>query len=166
MKKFVLILILVLMLTGCGAQETFETVGDVYDVNASTVLYEVQLSLPEDALLSAMEAEDGSKIYLCDNYTVMVQTMAAGDFDRTVKELSGFSREDLTVMQTAENGVKKYETVWCATGEGEDQVCRSVILDDGNYHYCVTVMANYSLVSDLQTQWQHILDSAILVSTD
>ena len=166
MKKCWFILIIALLLAGCSAQETFETISDIYGVAASTDLHEVRLSLPDDAVSPSMEADDGSKIYLCDGYTITVQTMESGDLDRTFRELSGFSREELTVMKTMRNGVACYESVWCAAGEEEDQICRSVILDDGSFHYGVTVMANYSLAADLSSTWQHILGSATLVSID
>lgn len=165
MKKCWLILIFALLLTGCSAQETFETISDIYAVPASVTMYEVQLSLPDEAASPSMEADDGSKIYLCDGYTVTVQTMQAGDLDRTLREVSGFSKEELTIMKTRKDDVTCYESAWCAAGEGEDQICRSVILDDGNYHYAVTVMANYSLAGELSAVWQHILDSVSLVST-
>lgn len=166
MKKCWLIMIIALLLTGCSAQETFETISDIYGVAASTALHEVQLSLPDDAVSQSMEAEDGSKLYMCDGYTITVQTMESGDLDRTLQEMSGFSRDELTVMKTMRNGIACYESVWCTAGEEEDQICRSVILDDGNFHYGVTVMANYSLAADLNLTWQQILGSATLVSID
>lgn len=165
MKKCWIILALFLLLTGCGAQETFETISDNYAAPVSAALYEVQVALPEEAAAPAMEAEDGSKLYLCDGYTVTVQTMESGDLDRTLRETTGFNKDSLTVMETQKDGFKRYECVWSAAGEGEDAVGRAVILDDGSCHYVVTVMANYTQAGALSAAWQHILDSVTLVST-
>lgn len=166
MKKILLVLFVGLLLTGCGAQETMETVCDIYAVPASVTTCQVQLSLPDEAVLQSMEADDGSRMYMCDGYTVTVQTMEAGDLDRTLRIVSGFTKEKLTLMRTKADGITRYESAWCAAGETEEQICRGLILDDGNYHYAVTIMANYSVAGEKADAWQHILDSACLVSTD
>lgn len=166
LKKCVWVLALVLLLSGCGAEETFERVSDV---NAAPVLAgdcRLQVSLPEEAALASMEADDGSKIYLCDGYSVTVQTLSGGDLDRTLRQVTGFGRDSLLVMETAGDGYKRYECVWSAAGEGEDQVGRAAVLDDGEHHHIVTVMAGYTQAGDLSSTWQHIMDSATLVNTD
>lgn len=166
MKKFLLVLVVGLLLTGCGARETMETVSDIYAVPASVTMHKVQLSLPDDAVSQSMEAEDGSAMYMCDGYTVTVQTMAGGDLDRTLRGVSGFSGEKLTIMRTRVDDITRYESAWCAAGESEEQICRGLILDDGNYHYAVTIMADYSVAGEKADAWQHIIDSACLVNTD
>lgn len=161
MKKGLLLLLCALLLTGCGAQETFETISDELGVSMPAVC-DVQLLLPEEAAVPSMESEDGSKLYLCDGYTVTVQTLDGGDLNRTFRELSGHSKDELTVIQTARDGIDRYECVWSAAGEGEDQICRALILDDGVYHYAVTVMANATQSGQLRQAWQEIMDSVSL----
>lgn len=165
MKKCLIIAILMLLLTGCGQNETFETVSDVNAAPVLAVENRLQVSLPDEATLATMEIDDGSKLYLCDGYTVTLQKLPSGDLDRTLREATGFSRDGLLVMETIQGDWKRYECVWSAAGEGEAQVCRAAILDDGNNHHIVTVMADYTRAGDLSSTWQHILDSAILVST-
>lgn len=165
MKKCWLLLVLVLGLTGCGAQQTFETVSDVLDMPAMAQMQQVELSLPKDAAAASMESPDAGKIYLCDGYTLTVQTMEAGDLNRTLRQLTGYNKEQLTVMETRYNGIARYESVWTAAGEGGDHVGRAVILDDGSYHYAVSVMADFTAAGDLTPVWQEILGSVKLVST-
>lgn len=153
-------------MSGCGAQETFETVSDSDAVQVVALKYQLQVSLPEEAAISSMESNDDNKIYLCDGYALTVQKLSAGDLDRTLREITGFGADALTVMQTRKDGFKQYECVWAAAGENEDQVGRATILDDGTYHHAVTVMAGYTQAGDLQSTWQDIMDSATLVSTD
>ena len=45
------------------------------------------------------------------------------------------------------------------------QVGNAVILDDGNFHYAVSVMADADQAAKLEDTWQHILDSVCALST-
>lgn len=162
MKKSVMLLVCALFLTGCSARETFENVSDNQAVSANAIAAQVELELPEEAAAPSMEAGDGSKIYLCDGYTVTVHTLEGGDLGKTIREISGFSKDELTVMRTMKNGNVGYEFVWTAAGEGEDQTCRAIVLDDGAYHYAVTAMANYTQAGALAKTWQDIFNSVSL----
>ena len=127
---------------------------------------QLQVSLPKEALTPTLQNAEAGKLYLCDGYTLSVQTMQAGDLDATMRSLTGFSREQLTVMETMKHGIKRYDCVWSAAGEGGDQVARSVILDDGNYHYAVTVMADFASAGDLAATWKSILNTVSLSDID
>ena len=165
MKKCWIILVLTLFLSGCGAQETFETVSDVYDVPAMAQMQQVELALPEEAALPSMESDDAGKLYLCDGYTLTVQTLEGGDLDSTLRQTTGFGRDQLTLMETQKNGTTRYDCVWSAAGEGGDHIGRAAVLDDGSYHYVVSVMAQADTAGELADTWQDILDSVALVST-
>lgn len=165
MKKLILALSVMFLLAGCGGQETFESVADENLQSAMASMQQLKLELPAEAAVPAMESDDQGKLYLCDGYTLTVQTMEAGDLDKTLRQVTGFSQEQLAVMKTEENGVRRIQCVWTAAGEGGDHIGRALILDDGNYHYTVTVMAQSELAGNLTQQWQTILDSAML-STD
>lgn len=166
MKKCWFLLVITLFLWGCSAQETFETVSDVQDISAMAQMQQISITLPKDAAAASMENPNAGKLYLCDGYTLTVQTLDAGDLDKTLQQLTGYKREQLTVMETKQANAKRYESAWSAAGEGGDQVGRVVILDDGNYHYAVTVMADASGAGELTEVWQEILGSVALVSTD
>lgn len=166
MKRILSVFLLAVFLTGCSAQQTMETIADILDVSTTAEVQQVQLSLPEDAALATLENEDAGKLYLCDGYSVAVQTMQSGDLDRTLQQTTGFSREQLTVITTQREDFVRHDCVWSAAGEGGDQTCRGAVLDDGYYHYVVTVMADADKAGQLTATWQHILDSATLVSTD
>lgn len=164
MKKVFGLMLCVMLMAGCGAQETFETVSDDLAVSGS-VVGQVLVSLPEEAKASALIAEDGSKLYLCDGYTLTIHTIDGGKIDETLQMLTGFEKEGLTVMQTVRDGKDCYECVWTTAGEGEDQVCRTIVLDDGGYHYAVTAMAGYTDAGNLQDAWQKIMGS-VEICTD
>lgn len=166
MKKIVIALLLVaLFAAGCSRQETMETVGDVLVQQTAAPMQQVVVDLPKEAALPTMETEDG-KLYLCENYTISQQIMESGDLERTVRAVSGYSREDLKVMETAWEKVKRYDFVWTAAGETEDQVCRACILDDGSYHYVLTAFADASQAGQLQDTWREMFNSFRLISPE
>lgn len=164
MKKLCLLLVSVLLLSGCGKQ-TFETVNDDLAVPVIAQAAKIQLDFPEAISASLLEGDDDSRLYLCEGFSVAVQTLAGGDMEKTVETVTGFEKDMLNLLKTQENGVAKYFCAWSTAGEGEDQICRTLILDDGAYHYAVTIMADYSLAGESAQVWQTVLDSVHL-STD
>jgi hypothetical protein len=82
--------------------------------------------------------------------------------DRTARTLCGFDRERLTVMETRPGGLKRYDWTWTSAGEGGAQVGRAAVLDDGDHHYCMTVMADEAGSGDLDTRWDALFASMAL----
>ncbi len=161
MKKTVVLLAMLLLLSGCSAAPAFETLGNVYASQPIARQEKVSFLLPEDASAVVLAGESG-KLYFCEGYEIMQETMAGGDLNRTVQSLTGYDKESLTLLQTGGIGATRYECAWTAAGEAGDQVGRAVILDDGNYHYCLTVMADSTESGSLQETWQAILSSFAL----
>ena len=166
MKKCLLVMALAFLLTGCSARETLETLGDGYDTPVMAPVGQLELKLPQEAVAAAMEDPDAGKLYLCDGYTLTVQTMESGDLNETLRQLTGYGKEQLTVMETKQEGHRRLETVWTAAGEGGDQIGRAVILDDGSYHYAVTVMTDAQTAGSLTAVWQSVLDSVTISHTE
>lgn len=162
MKMFAIVLVLSLLLTGCGAVETFETVSDDMVQSVMGPAREVVLTLPDHAASPVINTDDGGKLYLCQGYVLTVQTLQSGDLDRTVRTLSGFGRDAVTVMETALRDVKRYEWVWTAAGEGGDQLARALVLDDGSRHYCLTAMAQAQASGELEAEWESVFSSFAL----
>lgn len=165
MRKWIVCILAVLLLCGCGAQPTFETVNDEDSMVVSASVRRIELTLPKEAAKPAMESAAGDRVYLCDGYTLTVQTFSGGDLNRTLQQLTGFPRDQLQLIQSKSADALRYDLAWSAAGEGGDQVGRAVILDDGKNHYAVTVMAEAKLAGQLQETWQTLLGSAGL-STD
>ena len=97
MKRMILLFLVLLLLTGCGVAETFETVTDEPVCEVLAQPREIHFFLAEESVLPVMETE-GRKLYLCGEYDVMSQILEGGDLDRTIRQVSGFSPEDLTVI--------------------------------------------------------------------
>ena len=158
-KRWLWIVVLAVSLCGCGAEQTLETVSDEWMVPAMAQPREVSLRLPEDLVLPVLEQE-GRRLYMGQDYEIMLETMAAGDLRSTIRDLSGYEPEQLTVLETDQGDWNRYEFVWTAAGEQGHRLGRAVILDDGDYHYCMSVLrdAEESLVV-----WQEVFSSFTLV---
>lgn len=153
MKRILLMIMLsALALAGCGASETFETISDVYVVSASAEPRTILLELPEEAASPAMESGDTAQVYLCDGYAVMLEILPAGDLDRTLRTLTGFSADELMLIQTGD-GVQRYDCVWSSQAEEGDMIGRAAVLDDGQYHYTLSVLAEAELAGELESTW-------------
>ncbi len=161
MRKIGWILAILVLLAGCGTTETYETVSDEMLLPAMAEPSEIWLSLPEDSVMPAMESDKG-KLYICGDYDVAVQTLPAGDLNETVCTVSGYSMEELTLIQTASGELDKYEFVWTTAGELGQEIGRATILDDGNYHYVLSATVNAELIEEYQEIWNGIFESFCL----
>lgn len=157
MKKWMLWMIVPFFLTGCGAEETFETIADEQVLSVMATPKQIVVDLPEDAVAPVLESE-GEQIYLCDGYDILIEVRPAGNLSGTIRDLSGYEKEDLTVMETQWQEVSRYEFVWASAGENGDRLGRAVILDDGDYHYCMSVLRDAD-GKDSQIVWNQVFSS-------
>jgi len=151
-----LILTMILLLCACSAEDTFETLQDAYGQQQIPVQRMMQLSIPEGEQVKVLQNGD-KMLYLCDAYEITTEILPAGDLSETMHTLSGFGADDLTVIETGFTDAAKYEWVWTAAGETGEVIGRAVVLDDGCYHYCMTVMANAKDAGALADVWQQLL---------
>ncbi|MBO5317317.1 MAG: hypothetical protein J6A74_02610 [Oscillospiraceae bacterium] len=166
MKKCWIVGFLVLLLCGCGGQQTFEPVLDDYELPVAAPLHEISVSLPEDAAQPVLQSTDAGRLYFCNGYTLSLQTLSGGDLDRTLRSITGYGKDSLALIATAYQGADRYECAWTAAGEGAQQVGRAVVLDDGSSHYVVTVMADADAAGQLRSAWDSLLASVRLTDTD
>lgn len=152
------IVVLALALCGCAARETFETLGDVPGGAEPAERRAVSLELPKEAASPVMDSERG-QLYLCTDYEIGLQTLAAGDLNKTVQAVTGYGMDALTVMKTELEGLDRYDLVWTAAGENGQQMARAAILDDGNYHYVLTAQAAAEKAGELHSTWNDIFES-------
>ena len=160
--KRIAILVLALFLTGCGTKENFETISDQIDMNDVVISQPMQVDLPEDAAVAVLKNDNGGTLYLCDGYTVTMHTCPSGDVNGTLLDATGFSKDALRIMETQTGDYTRYDCVWIAAGEGEEQVGRLALIDDGSCHYVLTAMAPASGTEALVGQWKNLFDSFTL----
>lgn len=143
MKKLVYLILMALVLTGCGREEAvFETIGEsAYTPVSAPEPACISVWIPDSA--AAQTAADGTaaEIYIWDDCEMRIQTMDGGDLDRTLEALTGRSADALTVVSYEKNGLKLHQSVWSASGEEGVQLGRCLVADDGVYHYCVSLVS-------------------------
>lgn len=159
MKRLVYILLSMLLLSGCGSEETLETVADEWMVPVMAQPREISVQLPEDLVMPVLE-QDGSQLYMGDGFELMVDVQNAGDLSGTVRSMCGYEQENLTVIQTQQEGMERYDFVWTTAGETGDRLGRGVILDDGNYHYCLSALRDQG---DTAVRWREVFSSFSLI---
>lgn len=159
MKRIWWLLVASVLLCGCSTPQALETVTDELLLSTAAPQKSLSVKLPSDAASAAMAAEDGAQLYFCDGYVLTLHTAPGGDLNRTAKALCGYGRDRLTVMETKLGGLKRYDWTWTSAGEGSVQVGRAAVLDDGDHHYCMTVMADENGSGALDTRWDALFAS-------
>lgn len=162
MKVCCILLVTVLLLTGCQGAMPSETVSDELLIAVDAPMAEVVVALPENAAEQTMVGENGDRLYFCDGYSLCVQTLKGGDLSASLRSLCGYGPEKISPVKTVSGDLKRYDWVWVSTSEDGDQMCRAVLLDDGAYHYCVSVMADAAQAGALEEQWNSVFDSVSL----
>lgn len=158
MRKMIVVLISVLMLAGCGSTQTLETIADEPVLAVSAEQRKVKVELPDDAAVMTMSC-DNKTIYLCGGYEICFEVLDAVDLDRTIKQVTGFHEEYLTVLKTGYEGFSKHEMVWSSAGETGDYLGRAVVLADGDHHYVLSALAPADMVQNLEGQWEEMFAS-------
>ncbi len=160
MKKLLAVLLFVLMLTGCGGKEAYETVGDIYAPQDTPTMLQIVVKIPEQAAATVMTGDDGAKLYMCEDYFITLQTLPGGDMEAVFRELTGYGSENLQVMRSEFLGLDRYRLVWTAAGEDADMVGSAYIYSDGNYCYALTAMAPEYKAGELtKGAWKELFDS-------
>ena len=159
MKKLWVIPLIALLLSGCGGDKALETISDVHDTPVSAMAQRILVQLPSELSAPALQSEETGTLYLCDDYSVTVQTVEAGDLEKTIRSATGMNKKDLQIMQTKQGDATRYQWVWATNGENGIQVGRCCVLDDGAYHYVLTALADEGVAAQVQTSWKEIFGS-------
>lgn len=162
LKKCCFVILLAFALCGCAAKETFETVSDEIIAPVMAQPREVSVRLPENAVSPVLET-DTRQVYMSDGYEIVIETLSSGDLNDTIQSLSGYNREQLTVLETQEGSIIRYDFVWASAGENGDRLGRGVILDDGSYHYCLSVLRDSDDRKVSQIVWSDVFFSFTLI---
>ena len=158
MKKWLICGLLAIFLTGCTSEPTMETISDTLEEPVMAKPREISVRLPGEASIPAIESDAG-RVYTCGDYDLAIQILAGGDVGATVESLSGFPMEALTVLETEQDGAKRYDFVWASAADQGEQLGRAVILDDGSYHYTMTVLRDADTTESLQVVWSDVFGS-------
>ena len=159
MKRGWILVALMALLAGCAQQqEVFETVADDLETPVMAAPRQITVRLPEDTVVPVLENAQ-EQVYLCDEYELILQTVSSGDLDATVQTLTGCARDKLTLVKTRQSDLDRYDFVWTSAGEKGDMLGRGVILDDGSYHYCMSVLRSADGTKKSRIVWSDVFGS-------
>ncbi len=149
MKKLCILLLAVFLFAGCTEKKTYETISDGLETPRLPTRLEMTTVLPEGATSPVFSTTDAGKLYEFEDCTVMMQAVVAGDFSGLIRDVTGYSRDNLQIMESVQAGLPSFQVVWTSAGEGQTQVGRACILTDGNYYYLLTAMVPESKAGSL-----------------
>jgi len=159
MKKWMVSVILVstIMFSGCSA-ENFEPMLDVYGPGVQPQPAKIQVKLPENAALSVMMGDTGT-LYYGENYEVCVETYPSGNINSTLNKITGRSADELTVLEVPVEQGNSYRCGWSVTDDEGERIGQCIVIDDGNYHYCLTVLVDAECAGQLRPMIDMVLNS-------
>lgn len=166
MKKVVLFLLMGLLLAGCAAEKTFETLSDSIPVLPVAEPQQFVVQMPDEAATPTFQNENGGELYVCTGYTISKQVLESGDLEKTVNALTGKSADELQIMESKQDAFDRYDFVWTAAGEDGLQLGRACILDDGNYHYALSTLAEETRAGELRETFFDMFASCTLLDPD
>ena len=157
MKKWLVFCLCALLLAGCSRPEALETVNDTYVIPELPEAEKVSFWLPDGAALTV--SEGAGELYVCEDFTALVQVFSSGDLDATLRAVTGYGKERLELLGWKTAQGQHWECAWACAGEAGDQIARTLILDDGNYHYTLTLQAEAAKGGALALTWNDIFQT-------
>lgn len=158
MKKWIAVFLTGFLLTGCGARDTFESVSDELITPVMATPRQVHIDLPDEAQAAAFPSDSGT-LFICDDYEIAIETLSSGDLDATLKTMTGQGQEHLSLMTTKQGECTRYDFVWAGVNDDGDFSGRGTILDDGVYHYCLSLVRPLEKMNNSQVVWRQVFNS-------
>ena len=140
MKKLCIFLLAVFLLAGCTEKKTYETISDELEPPILPKQLEMIAVLPEGATSPVLSIDSKGKLYEYEDCTVTMQAVPTGDFSGLIRDITGYNKENLQIVESVQAGLKSFQFVWTSAGEGQSFVGRACILTDDNYYYVLTAM--------------------------
>lgn len=142
MNRCLIILVcLLVLLSGCSGADTLEVMYDSYESALVAAPAMVHLDFSEDHTFTVTQGE-GWYTYTGENYEIIMQTCMSGDLNQTFQQITGYAMERLTVMEIPSTDADRYVCAWSTVSEEGELVGRCTVIDDGVYHYCLSVLVD------------------------
>ncbi len=136
--KWLVVICCLILLTGCGAQPVWETVEDGIPEELPVLhTYEIALDLP----LTYLGGSGENILYQSGTAEVETVSFYAADLDAAVRQLSGFSPEQLNMVKTVRDDLPEYQFAWFSQTEEGGRLFRADLVMDGTACYAVVCSA-------------------------
>lgn len=167
MKRLLVLMMAAALMSGCAAEPVYETIGNAMEDTQPVISPgKIELVLPEEAEMQVIEDEYGSKSYRIGDREVWTQICDGGDVSATLEKVTGIRADALTVMEHQVLDMPCHEIAWITTNEEGTFVARTAVLDDGNYHYCVSLMMPEADAEKLGDSFSELLSGVSISGTD
>lgn len=158
------VLCAVIALCGCSRAEqpVWETVADAYLLPANAApAYDASIQLDGNTPLAEVFSDLSSQVYSDTEgrYEVAVETIMADSLAQLVRELTGFTLDQLDVLQRQQDGMMRYDMAWSAVSEDGNQSCRAAVIDDGLFYYVLTAQIPQELSAQCRSEVESVFQS-------
>ena len=130
---------------GCAADTvTWETVDDeiVAASGPAEEPYVITFGVPEGVSLDPISQGNRSLYVQKDgDYEILSDVVTAPNADRAIEQVSGFSAEDLDVLETTRFGLPAYRFAWVSASDEGTYVSQAAVVEDGSYYYALVFSA-------------------------
>lgn len=136
--KSVCLVLMVLLLSGCSAVPVWETVDDSMLEQPAMwrdQSYVIQIDLPDSAV--PMGEMEGIRRYEAGNMEVETCTFLASDINIAVRYLTGFEKDQLTVLELTRFGLPEYRFAWCCQTDEGVRIYKADLIQDQMVYYAV-----------------------------
>lgn len=130
---------------GCAADTvTWETVDDeiVAASGPAEEPYVITFGVPSD--VDANPLTDGHRsLYVQEDgdYEILSDVLTAPNHLAAIEEVSGFSADELDVMETTRFGLPQYRFAWVSASDEGTYVSQAAVVEDGSYYYALVFSA-------------------------
>lgn len=163
MKRVLAICFLFTVLTGCAAPQTASvfTVTDEVPVEASAPPFSVGFAVPTDAVLSVSSDDGLERCYTAADgrYTIQTAVRAGVDAEQVMREMTGFSVEDLSPIRTTRYGMTQYRFSWCSGDDSGVTICTGAVLEGEDACYCLSFSTPEDCAKDCRTLQTQVMES-------
>ncbi|MBE6985535.1 MAG: hypothetical protein E7434_08035 [Ruminococcaceae bacterium] len=142
MKRFLpVVFALIIFLNGCCVKDsvTFECVADSYEEIASPAFY-LQAEIPQEAVLTDSCKDGCCAVFSHDDFEIYQEIFEAESLDAAVEELTGHSKNSLSMICLQTFPQEEYRFAYHAVGEEGTLSCSGKLFYDGDFCYAVTVL--------------------------
>lgn len=123
--------------------------------------YDASIQLDGNTPLAEVFSDLSSRVYSDTEgrYEVAVETIMADSLAQLVRELTGFTLDQLDVLQRQQDGMMRYDMAWSAVSEDGNQSCRAAVIDDGLFYYVLTAQIPQELSAQCRSEVEAVFQS-------
>ena len=162
MKRAIIIGLLLGLLAGCAAPQAVDvfTVDDTL-LQEPAALFTIVFAVPTDAVLSVSSDDGLSRCYTAEDgrYTIQTAVRPGVDAQQVLREMTGFSEQELSPIQTSRMGMTQYRFSWCSSDDSGVWICAGAVLEDADACYCLSFSMPEACARDCRALQMQVLDS-------